>query len=172
MMMSGGFLCEPKSGEIAHTNLSAQFVTSPSLYDSALFLAGIVNPTMSKNTDTADRYGVYDRGNPSTLDLTASTIVSFDEDLVRTPKLQRRFDSYKRTVMASNEVTEEHLVEAFDWASLGNVTVVDVWQSPIRKLGQNDRTVLTPPGGRPRLLCRHYTRYPLSTPSNHRPGRP
>jgi hypothetical protein len=45
MTATAGFLCQPKRGRVAHTQLSAGLVTDMSLLDATMFLAESASPT-------------------------------------------------------------------------------------------------------------------------------
>lgn len=126
MMMTSNFLCEPKPGELAHTALSAHFVTNPALCDSAMFLADVVKPAMAKCVEATERFGATDQKNQTALNIAINNKMAFGDYLAQTPKLRRQFSAYMRTVATNDEMCGDQLVEAFDWASLRDATVVDV----------------------------------------------
>jgi 6-hydroxytryprostatin B O-methyltransferase len=126
MMMTSDFLCEPKPGELAHTALSAKFVTSPALYDSAIFLTEVLKPAMAKSVEATERFGTTDQNNQTALNIAINNKIPFGDHLAQTPKLRRQFSAYMRTIATNDEISGDQLAGAFDWASLRDGTVVDV----------------------------------------------
>jgi 6-hydroxytryprostatin B O-methyltransferase len=134
MMMTSNFLCEPKPGEVAHTPLSAQFVTNPVLCDSAMFLTDVVEPAMAKCVEATETFGTTDKQNQTALNIASNNQLPFGDYLAQSPKLRRQFSAYMHTIASDDEMCGEQLVNAFDWASLRDATVVDVYTLAILPL--------------------------------------
>jgi 6-hydroxytryprostatin B O-methyltransferase len=126
MMMTSNFLCEPRPGELAHTTLSAHFVTSPALLDSAMFLTDVIMPATAKLAKATERFGATDQRNQTALNVALDTNMPFSDVLAQAPKLQRQFAAYMRNIATNDETSVNQLVAAFDWDSIRDATVVDV----------------------------------------------
>lgn len=127
MMMTSNFLCEPKPGELAHTTLSASFVTNPALCDSTMFLTSVVKPAMDKCVEATEQFGPTTEKTQTALNIAVNTSLPFGDYVAQTPKLQRQCSAYMRTVTTNAEICGDQLAEAFDWDNMRDATVVDVW---------------------------------------------
>ena len=126
MAMTSNFLCEPIAGELAHTPASAMFVTNPALLNWALFMAKGSAPTASKLVEATEKWGATDQKNQTAFNISNNTELSFFEYISQTPDMAKLFVSYMKNVTSSEGTKIDHLVKGYDWAGLGNATVVDV----------------------------------------------
>ncbi|KAL2867504.1 uncharacterized protein BJX67DRAFT_371862 [Aspergillus lucknowensis] len=128
LMMTAGFLCEPCNGQIAHTPLSASFVTEPDLLDAALFLAQIAVPAALKMPRSVQQFASYDRRHPwATFTPPESRLTGFGESFdTNQPKIQRQFAAYLARGVFDEASAADEVLKLVDWDGLGAVTVVDV----------------------------------------------
>jgi hypothetical protein len=103
--VTAGFLHEPQPGHIAHTALSAPFVTKLSYLDAAIFLAETAAPTAYT--------------------LAFSTSQTFQSACEQQTRLQRQWSAYRRCMGDMDDSLTE-LLSQLDWRSLGNACIVDV----------------------------------------------
>ncbi|KAL4917413.1 hypothetical protein BDW62DRAFT_201845 [Aspergillus aurantiobrunneus] len=133
LMTTAGFLCEQTSGHIAHTPLSASFVTEPDLLDAALFLAQVAVPAALKMPRSAHQFSPYNRGLlcPTTTQ-PESRLMGLAEDVDPThPKIQRQFAAYLAHGILDEASAVDEVLKLVDWEAVGASTVVDVQaQSP------------------------------------------
>ncbi|KAL9111234.1 MAG: hypothetical protein Q9227_004312 [Pyrenula ochraceoflavens] len=126
MMATAGFLHEPKLGHLAHTELSAPFVTKLFYLDAAMFLAHTAAPTALMMANATKRQGLSDRANQETaFNIAFKTSQTFQATREQKAKLQRQWLAYLR---CEGDVEEDvaELLSQLDWLSLGNACIVDV----------------------------------------------
>ncbi|KAF2464733.1 uncharacterized protein BDR25DRAFT_296310 [Lindgomyces ingoldianus] len=119
MMATAGFLHEPHPGHIAHTSLSAPFVTNLAFLDAAMFLAETAAPTalhMPAATQRQGRQSAYSLAFPGSQ--------PFPSACVERTKLQRQWSAYRRCVGDVDDSATE-LIGRLKWRSLGNACIVD-----------------------------------------------
>ncbi len=126
MTATAGFLWEPQPGEIAHTTLSARFVTDLSFFDAIMFLAESAAPTALHMATATERQGRRKDLSESAYSVAFNTTKPFHSDCLEQPRLQRRYNAYVRyTAAARNRFID--LLAGLNWRSLGSACVVDVW---------------------------------------------
>jgi 6-hydroxytryprostatin B O-methyltransferase len=133
MAMISNFLCEPTPGELAHSAVSALFITNPSLLDWALFMAEASAPAAAKLVEATERWGATEQKNQTALNIARNTDLPFFDYLMQSPALAKQFSGYMKNVTASQGTKIEHLVNGFDWTGLGDALVVDVRPSSYRQ---------------------------------------
>ncbi|KAF2232862.1 hypothetical protein EV356DRAFT_449295 [Viridothelium virens] len=119
MTATAGFLFEPQPGYIAHTALSAPFVTNLSYLDATIFLAETAVPAslqMAKGSATSSIAG------------SRAPTVSFN---LSETKLQRQWSAYQWCTGDQNDGITE-MLSRLNWHSLKNACVVDVCASSTR----------------------------------------
>lgn len=127
MMTSVGFLREPEPRCIAHTALSARFVTKPSYLDAALFLAETVAPSALNMAKATKKYGNSNIPSHCAYSLTFNATQPLRSLLDKNSKLQRQFLAYSRylgDVVDDSAAVE--LLGRLNWTKLGNARIVDV----------------------------------------------
>ena len=125
MTATAGFLREPQPGQIAHTTLSARFVTDLSFFDAIMFLAESAAPTALQMAAATERQGRRKDSSESAYSVAFNTTKPFQSACLEQPRLQRRYNAYMRyTAAASNGFIE--LLARLNWRSLGNSCIVDV----------------------------------------------
>ncbi|KAK3302938.1 uncharacterized protein B0T15DRAFT_486492 [Chaetomium strumarium] len=133
LMATAGFLREPCPGHIAHSPLSAQFVTEPAVLDAALFLSETAAPAALKMPLATKQFAgsESDRADQSAYAAAFGTDIPFASLFELRPRLQRQFNTYLTFVANDDEASAQEVLMRVDWASLGSITVVDVGaQSP------------------------------------------
>ena len=146
MAMTSNFLCEPELDKIAHNAVSSQFVTNPGLLDWALFMTQFSMPTAAKMVEATERWGATEKKNETAVNISFDTELPLFDFIKKSPEMTKQFAAYMKNVTASEGTNIRHLLTGFDWASLGEATVVDVrisWHEPLK-----DWTGLTCPGRR------------------------
>ena len=126
MAMLSGFLQEANPNELAHTACSALLVTNWSLLDWALFMAEESSLGAPKLVEATEKWGTTDSKTQTAFNLAKNTDLPFFDYLAQTPDVRKKFSLYMKNVTASEGTKIDHLVNGFDWASLGDATVVDV----------------------------------------------
>ena len=124
-MATAGFLREPQPGHIAHTDLSASFVTKLSYLDASMFLAEVAAPVALQMAAATQRHGLSNLSSESAYNLAFNTPQTFQSACEQQMKLQRQWSAYLRCA-GDVEDTVIELLSQLDWRSLGNACVVDV----------------------------------------------
>ncbi|KAK4679809.1 hypothetical protein QC764_207350 [Podospora pseudoanserina] len=125
LMITSGFLQEPQQGHVAHSPLSAQFVTEPALLDAVMFLSGTAAPASLKMANATRQYGASDRSDQSAYTVAFDTGVPIASVFELQPRLQRQFGTYLESVTNGDQAGTRDVLMRVDWGSLGNATVVD-----------------------------------------------
>lgn len=125
MTATAGFLREPQPGCVAHTALSAAFVTNLSHLDAAMFLAENVGPAALRMSSATQRYCSTETRNNSAYSIALNTSQTFYSASEQRPKLKRQWPAYLQCVGAAEDGIPE-LLSQLDWQSLGNSCIVDV----------------------------------------------
>lgn len=134
MAMTRNFLREPSSGQLAHSSISAAFVKNPSLNDWALFMTSTSAMMASQTVEATEKYGTTDSKTQTTYNVWKQTDRPFFDEIKESKELTRQFASYMKNVTSGKGLSIRHLVTGYDWASLGEATVVDVCRNSIRIL--------------------------------------
>ncbi|KAI0841391.1 hypothetical protein F5Y06DRAFT_285499 [Hypoxylon sp. FL0890] len=127
MTATAGFLREPRPGFIAHTALSARFVTQYSFLDAAMFLAETGVPA-ALQTSVATRFQGQP-GRPSDAmtpySIAFNTSQAFSLACEQRKKLQRQWPAFFRCASdAEDSITE--VLSQLDWLRIGESCIVDV----------------------------------------------
>lgn len=126
MTATAGFLCEPLPGRIAHSPLSAPFVTKPSLLDAAMFLSETAAPAALQMAMATQRFGNSQRPNESAYNVAFNTSTTFANTCEQRPKLQRQWPAYLRYGTGEADANLTDILTRLDWLSLGRASVVEV----------------------------------------------
>lgn len=129
MMATTGFLHEPEPGHVAHSSLSAPFVTRPSYLDAAMFLAETAAPAALKMAAATRHSGRSRQPQESAYNLAFNTPNTFASECARRPKVQRQWSAYLHYGMGDTEMNAMEVLRQFDWFGLGNSSVVKVADS-------------------------------------------
>lgn len=126
LMATAGFLWEPRPGHVAHTPLSAQFVTEPALLDAAMFLSGTAAPAALKMPLATKQFAASGRVDHSAYTAAFDTDVPIAAVFEVQPRLQRQFANYLSCATSDDQTDIRDVLMQVDWAGLGDATVVDV----------------------------------------------
>lgn len=126
MTATAGFLHEPRPAHVAHSALSAPFVTRPSYLDAAMFLSETAAPAALHMAAATHRFGQSPRPHESAYNVALGTSVPFASMCEQRSTLQRQWPAYLPHAMGDVELSVTDLLTCFDWLSLGNATVVEV----------------------------------------------
>lgn len=83
-------------------------------------------PTAAKMVEATETWGITDARNETAYNITMATDLPFFDHISTSPELNKQFAGYMKTVIASEGISTKHLIRGFDWAALGEATVVDV----------------------------------------------
>lgn len=128
MTSTAGFLCEPRPRHLAHTTLSAGFVSRPSLVDAAMFHAGTA-ARAALHMAAATRHGELERGEKShqtAFALAEKTPLSFRQVCEQRPKLQRQWAAYLRCSSMRVDEKVAEVLSRLDWEKQRSVCIIQV----------------------------------------------
>jgi hypothetical protein len=130
---SAGFLSEPQPGLLAHTTLSAAFVTNAAYADAIFFLAKTVVPSASHMTAvTRADQGPDPLGNAkrSAYSRAFGIDSSFQSVCEERPKLSRQHKAYLQCMGEVDEQADDadaaELLFKLNWSTVGNARIVIV----------------------------------------------
>ncbi|KAL8747707.1 MAG: hypothetical protein Q9190_000448 [Brigantiaea leucoxantha] len=126
MTATAGFLREPDPGHVAHSALSASFVTKRSFLDAAMFLAKTAAPTALQMSVASRRFGNSRQPNESAYNVAFDTSVTFASVYERQPKLQRQWPAFLRHSTDDVDASVTDILTRLDWLTLGEASVVEV----------------------------------------------
>ncbi|KAI0539698.1 hypothetical protein GGR58DRAFT_463806 [Xylaria digitata] len=121
-----GFLREPMPGLVAHTELSARFITKQSFLDAVMFLAETGTPVALKTsvaTRLQGRLGTIDATTPYTVAFNTSR--GFQVACEQSKKLRRQWLAFSRCVVNAKDDFTETLGQ-LDWFRTRDARIVDV----------------------------------------------
>lgn len=130
MTVTAGFLQESPPGQVAHTALSARFVTKPSYLDAAMFLAETAAPAALHMAVATQRFGTSPHPNESAYNLAFNTSDTFTTSREQRPRLQRQWPAYLRYAMEDVEDAVTDILSGMEQLRQGNVTIVEVSNIP------------------------------------------
>ncbi|KAI1325708.1 hypothetical protein F5Y16DRAFT_377296 [Xylariaceae sp. FL0255] len=132
LMATQSFLCEPRPLHVAHTHLSAAFVTSPRLFDAAMFLAECAAPSalLTDPSITSLTPGV-DSPDPSKIlfNRALGTATMFRSLRKTSPKLNRQWEAYLANVGGLRMTPTDYITRIFEqlnWSPVSNACIVEV----------------------------------------------
>ena len=174
MTSSAGFLSEPRPLHVAHTTLSAGFVTKPSLGDAAMFLSGTAVRAALSMPGATQRYGEPERADQShhaAFSLAEKTQQSFRQACEQRPKLQRQWAAYLRCSSMGVDERVAEVLSRLDWDRQRSACIIQVcacrnhgWHSVAWNQGLTHRLR----SGRPTpVMHRPPHRRPLQSPPHH-----
>ena len=136
MTATAGFLHESAPGHVAHTALSAPFVTNLSFLDATMFLAETVTPAALHMVTATQRHGRLESSSDSAYSIAFNTSQPFETACMEQAKSGRQWSAYRRCVGDMDDTVTE-LLGRLNWLSLGSACIVDVsplllryWFSP------------------------------------------
>ncbi|KAI1810488.1 hypothetical protein GGS20DRAFT_579836 [Poronia punctata] len=125
MTATSGFLCEPQPGILAHTPLSAPFVSDLNLLDATLFLTETAAPAAFGMASATRRWGLTEDVNQTAYNAAFDTSFTFSSACEKRSRLRRQWYAYLLCGMGDVEAGMKDVLAQLNWAGLGNATVVD-----------------------------------------------
>ena len=125
MTATAGFLQESPPGHIAHTALSAPFVTNLSFLDATMFLAETAAPTALHMATATQRHGRLESPSDSAYSIAFNTPQPFEAACIERSRLHRQWSAYRRCAGDMDDSVTE-LLGRLNWLSLGSACIVDV----------------------------------------------
>ncbi|KAL6232649.1 hypothetical protein BDW75DRAFT_247047 [Aspergillus navahoensis] len=126
MTATAGFLQEPDPGQVAHSALSAPFVTKPSYLDAVMFLAGTVAPSALQMPTATQRFGPSLRPNETAYNLALNNPATFASTSEQRPKLQRQWPAFLRYGTNDTDDRVTDLLSRLEYFRRGSISVVEV----------------------------------------------
>lgn len=126
MAMTTGLLREPIPGEVAHSSTSAAVIMDSSLRDWVLFGTSNLSMVASYTVEATEKYGDTESKTQTAFNVWKNTDKPFFDYVKQDKELTRQFASFMKNVSNGKGTRIQHLLRGYDWASLGEGTVVDV----------------------------------------------
>jgi 6-hydroxytryprostatin B O-methyltransferase len=127
MAMTSGLFLEPQSGQVSHSATSYHLATNEDARAWASYLCNRSAPTALALTTAHECFGPASVAkNETAYNIAFDTDLPFFDHLALNPASTAEFAGYMRNVTSSEAVDVKHLVQGYDWASLGPALVVDV----------------------------------------------
>ncbi|KAL4975326.1 histidine phosphatase superfamily [Aspergillus desertorum] len=126
MTATAGFLHEPDPGHVAHSALSAPFVTKPSYLDAVMFLAGTVAPSALQMPLATQRFRQSLCPDETAYNLALNSPATFASTSEQRPKLQRQWPAFLRYGTNDTDDRVTDLLSGLDHFRRGNISVVEV----------------------------------------------
>jgi len=89
-----GFLCEPQRGHLAHTPLSAPFVSDLNLLDASLFLTETAAPAAFEMAPATRRWGLTEQTDQTAYNVAFDTPATFASACEQRSRLRRQWYAY------------------------------------------------------------------------------
>ena len=124
--MTRNFLREPIPSEVAHTSTSAALVTNPLLHDWALFMTSTSAIMASQMVEATEKFGATNSKTQTTYNVWKNTDKPFFDEIKQSKALTKQFAGYMKAVTSGKGTDIQYLLNGYDWASLGDATIVDV----------------------------------------------
>lgn len=124
LLATRGFLQEQEQGSVAHTPLSAHFITSQSLLDASIFMAESVVPAALQMPIITQRFGPA-LGGPA--EAAMGAVRPFLSALQERSKLRRQWAAYQRHAAGLHQEEEVlDVISKLKWSNLGSACIVEV----------------------------------------------
>ena len=127
MAITSNFLSESTPDCVAHNHISELFVESHGWLQ---FMTRFSWPSALTMADATQKWGGSGEKTHTSFNIAMNTDVSFFKYFAETSDLSNQFSAYMKSIHSSYGTSLKHLVSGFDWASVGNGTVVDVSLAP------------------------------------------
>lgn len=124
--MTNRIFHEPESGLVAHTSVSALLVRSRSLNDWVGYTSEETYPASTRLVEAHEKYGNSEKPNESAYSIAFDTDEPMFVHLTRFPDRERRFANTMIEMTSTEGYGVHHLVNGYNWESIGKGTVVDV----------------------------------------------
>lgn len=133
MTATCGFLREPEPGKVAHSPLSADFLTNPSLLDAVVFLANTAAPAALHMPDCTQRFRDSRAPSETAYNVASNSAVLFNAACEQRPQLRRQWAAFQQHGTTNVDGALVGLLGSFQCADrlLGEAsTVVEVREPP------------------------------------------
>lgn len=126
MAMTNRIFCEPAADTVAHSPASALFVTDSSFHDWAEFMCEASVPAAAHLVEASKKWPNSRAKNETAYNVAFNTDLPFFDHLATLPDRTRQFAGYMKNVTSSEGTSIRHLLNGFDWGSVGTAQVIDV----------------------------------------------
>ncbi|USP77426.1 hypothetical protein yc1106_04700 [Curvularia clavata] len=126
MAMTEGFFFEPSATEIAHTQLSASLAADTSFQNWISWTTQYGMSIACRFAEATAKWPSSGAKNETAFNVAFDTDLALWEYMKTKPEMEKVFSGYMRGTSQSEGGRLQHLINGFDWASLGEATIVDV----------------------------------------------
>lgn len=138
MAMTRGLLQEPISGQVAHSRISTQIAVDPDYYNRASYFMKVSAQTAAHFVKATQRWGDATEKNQTAYNLAFETDLPYFAHKAQSEARATEFALYMRAQNKFEGSALKHVLNGFDWPSIGRAHVVDVGLTP-RKNGVVER---------------------------------
>lgn len=126
--MTARLLQEKEPGKVSHSAASYLLATKQPFHDWALFVGKEAVSIAMNMVEAHEKWPDSKKPNETPFNIALQTESSFFEHLKQRPDHMKIYAEYQKAVASTEGLDLKHLVRAFDWATLGEATIVDVRQ--------------------------------------------
>jgi 6-hydroxytryprostatin B O-methyltransferase len=126
MAMTNGLFISPLPDRVAHSATSLLLSTSPEFSGWATYVSDQIFDASAKLPEATKRWGRSEEISHSAFNEAFATVVPFPEYLAKNPAMGKVLGNFLKATEMVDANSSQHLVNGFDWETLGEATVVDV----------------------------------------------
>jgi len=124
--MTTNLFLETVPNEVSHSATSALIASDPNFYAWAAYMGESSAPAAAKLVDASVKWPGSLEKTETPYNLAFDTGLPFFDHTALDPCKEKQFARYMKHVTSSEGTHTKHVVNGFDWGSLGKAVVVDV----------------------------------------------
>jgi 6-hydroxytryprostatin B O-methyltransferase len=124
--MTNGWFREPEPGRVAHTAMSKLIVTNEAVRSQVAYRAKVVFPAATKLIEATEQFGKNPTTSNAAFNIAHNTELPSMIWAAQNPVTAPLFAGLMRAYQASSGHNLSHLINGYDWESLGAGLLVDV----------------------------------------------
>lgn len=121
-----GVFAESAPDHVAHSPMSSILREGAEMEDYVGFFSEYTFPSLIKLVEMTEKWGDSQGRNNAAFNIAFDTEMPMYQWLEKKPLHTAMFRKFLKAAQNTSAWTPQHLVHGFDWASLGNTTVVDI----------------------------------------------
>ena len=126
MAITSGLFTEPETNRIAHTATSSLLATNADFAGWATCVTDEIYESSSKMGWAVERWPKSTLPSHSAFNLAYGTSMPFIDYMRQSPSLSKSFSSFLRATQSVEANSFRHLMNSFDWESIGSGVIVEV----------------------------------------------
>lgn len=117
---------EPEPGFVGHSPVSRQIAVDNSFSHWAHYISDSIIPTAAKHLEAMEKWPGSRKVNETAHNIAFGHDLPYFDFVSEDPSRTVEFASTMRTISSTSVFNNSHLVQSYDWSSLGDGVVVDV----------------------------------------------